>query len=265
MSNVILNKGGILLPNADLSSISVARSAYAGIHTLLSPVGWKPEDETLNIIEKFRKSTLVQKRYIFSISDSETSIPNNTLKFTGYNTYLFETINGEEVMSEWPRNTAIAPTAGSTNRYIIVCGIKGNATYGVAITDYAQWAHFSSFTDGISSKNVNSNPKLQKLTCDAENLGFVDNNFSPAGTGILYFPKTLVQLNYGFRTNNLQAVVCYATVPPTQEGTIGSYTIRCDVFVPDDSVNAYKAAVRWSAAAARIRPLSEFNIDNYND
>ena len=57
---------------------------------------------------------------------------------------------------------------------------------------------------------------------------------------------------------NLWAIVVRATTPPTL-GSNGWYGTTCPIYVPDASVEAYKAATNWSAYASRIRPLSEYN------
>lgn len=57
----------------------------------------------------------------------------------------------------------------------------------------------------------------------------------------------------------LQSFICRAITPPTL-GTNGlNNTNSCPIYVPDASVDAYKAAANWSGYASRIKPLSEYN------
>ena len=58
-------------------------------------------------------------------------------------------------------------------------------------------------------------------------------------------------------------LICRASTPPTLGGAIISKdwikaTIG-EIYVPDDSVEAYKTATNWSAYANKILPLSHFN------
>ena len=56
-------------------------------------------------------------------------------------------------------------------------------------------------------------------------------------------------------------VVCNATTPPTLSGTSAFQNTTCKIYVPDDSVTAYKAATNWSTYASRIFSLTQFATD----
>lgn len=77
-------------------------------------------------------------------------------------------------------------------------------------------------------------------------------------------PSTLTTLgSYAFRNcTSLSTVICEAVSPPAM-GVNPFYSTPIAygtgfIFVPDDSVEAYKAATNWSAFADRIKPLSEY-------
>ena len=75
-------------------------------------------------------------------------------------------------------------------------------------------------------------------------------------------PSSVTRIDWGaFRnSSNVQYVKIFATVPPTSytnNFTGGNY-YNAPIYVPDESVEAYKAATGWSALASRIKPLSEF-------
>ena len=53
------------------------------------------------------------------------------------------------------------------------------------------------------------------------------------------------------------AVILKATTPPTAVTDVFT-RFSGNVYVPDDSVEAYKAASGWSIIAARIFPISEY-------
>lgn len=60
----------------------------------------------------------------------------------------------------------------------------------------------------------------------------------------------------------MQSFVCRATIPPTlSANAISGTSSSLAIYVPDASVDAYKAASNWSNFASQIRPLSEY-IDN---
>lgn len=57
----------------------------------------------------------------------------------------------------------------------------------------------------------------------------------------------------------LEKVIIRATTPPSL-GNVNAFasTNNCPIYVPDASVDAYKAAANWSTYASRIKPLSEY-------
>ena len=65
----------------------------------------------------------------------------------------------------------------------------------------------------------------------------------------------------GTSGNNI-TIICRASIPPTLGGTILGSTIKSadidGIYVPDESVEAYKTATNWSTYADRIKPLSEY-------
>ena len=56
----------------------------------------------------------------------------------------------------------------------------------------------------------------------------------------------------------LDYFVCKAVVPPTAETYLFGTAPKNGIFVPDESVEAYKTATNWSSYASKIRPLSEY-------
>lgn len=101
--------------------------------------------------------------------------------------------------------------------------------------------------------------------------------------GVLNLPKVKVIDQYSFRNckltkvdigadcttisasafqNNttLEAFICRTATPPSLANSNAlSSTNNCPIYVPNDSVEAYKTASNWSSYASRIKPLSEFN------
>ena len=54
----------------------------------------------------------------------------------------------------------------------------------------------------------------------------------------------------------MEWIIIRATTPPALEVNAFTNTNNCPIYVPDDSVEAYKAATSWSDVAARILPIS---------
>ena len=59
-----------------------------------------------------------------------------------------------------------------------------------------------------------------------------------------------------FQNCPMETLVCRAVIPPS----MGDNTLKstCNIYVPDESVDAYKAASGWSGRASYIKPLSEY-------
>jgi hypothetical protein len=63
-----------------------------------------------------------------------------------------------------------------------------------------------------------------------------------------------------YACTGLSHIMCEAVTPPTLgDNTVFDNTGNCPIYVPDSSVDAYKAANYWAEYASRIKPLSEFN------
>lgn len=60
-------------------------------------------------------------------------------------------------------------------------------------------------------------------------------------------------------TSLLYIIVRTETPSNTGSWEIFDNTNNCPIYVPDNSVDAYKVATNWSAYASRIKPLSEYN------
>lgn len=76
----------------------------------------------------------------------------------------------------------------------------------------------------------------------------------------IILPQTLQQMSeWGTFAdcNSLVYIKCLAPTPPSLGSEAFVRTNNCPIYVPDESVNAYKTATNWSAYANRIKPLSE--------
>ena len=79
---------------------------------------------------------------------------------------------------------------------------------------------------------------------------------------VAFLPSTISDLSgdalatHG--STNTTTAICKAVTPPTKTNT-SYYNNVAAVYVPDESVDAYKAATGWSQWASNIKPLSEYN------
>ena len=76
--------------------------------------------------------------------------------------------------------------------------------------------------------------------------------------GSITIPESVVYIgSYAFYgCTGLESITCLATTPPTLDGTsVFGSTNNCPIYVPSQSVNAYKAAEGWSSFASRIQAI----------
>lgn len=75
----------------------------------------------------------------------------------------------------------------------------------------------------------------------------------------LIIPSSVTRIEGGaFRQcSGLTSVTCLATTPPTMTNdSVFESTNSCPIYVPSQSVSAYKSATNWSTYASRIKPIS---------
>ena len=60
---------------------------------------------------------------------------------------------------------------------------------------------------------------------------------------------------------SLKYIKSRKAVPHTIESTTFDNSNNCPIYVPDESVDAYRTATNWTAIADRIKPMSQFAID----
>lgn len=75
--------------------------------------------------------------------------------------------------------------------------------------------------------------------------------------------KKVEGYNFMIGASSLQSIIIRSTTPPTfvrtaaSDGHFSQVPDTCLIYVPDESVDTYKAAAVWKTRAAYIRPLSE--------
>ena len=56
--------------------------------------------------------------------------------------------------------------------------------------------------------------------------------------------------------SNMESIICKATTPPTLGGYAFNSTNNAPIYVPAESVNAYKAGSGWSSYTSRIQAIT---------
>ena len=76
---------------------------------------------------------------------------------------------------------------------------------------------------------------------------------------IIHLPSTITELqSYSFLSaSSVKTIICKSINPPKMYNNTFYYTNPTAIYVPNDSVEAYKAADIWSTIADRIKPISE--------
>lgn len=110
----------------------------------------------------------------------------------------------------------------------------------------------------ISNKMWGSNV----ANIDLGNVQIMEDRIFLAATWLTHIelPATLTSIgvNCFYGRTNLQYIICRAIVPPTAGSNV-FYNVNKPIYVPDESVDAYKAANVWKNYAQYIKPLSEFS------
>jgi hypothetical protein len=121
--------------------------------------------------------------------------------------------------------------------------LVANAFYGVKIKKWSDMGKLTELPSAIaSSQNYGDKECLEEVTIPATCTSIASNSFN------------------GYV--NMRAIKVLATSPPTLvSANAFNNTNSCPIYVPDDSVAAYKVASNWSASSVinRIYPLSQYN------
>lgn len=74
----------------------------------------------------------------------------------------------------------------------------------------------------------------------------------------LTLPSTVNSIGQFLYRSSVTNLISKAVVPPTTTANTFTGATITNIYVPDESVEAYKAAPYWSAFADKIKPVSEF-------
>ena len=133
-----------------------------------------------------------------------------------------------------------------------------------ALKGFALGAGLSEYTIPYGVREVGAfvfhQARLNKITIPdtVEIVGWY--GFNACGVSELVLPARLRSISVGaFRNNALKTITFLAVNPPTAHDgdRILDDTMNCPIFVPSESVDAYKIAEGWKNYADRIFPLEE--------
>lgn len=176
-------------------------------------------------------------------------IPPTVTEIPQYAFYRYNALTSVSVT--WSSITAIQSAAFRECTSLVFDDLRipnlttlvANAFYGVKIKKWSDMGKLTALPSAIaSSQNYGDKEYLEGVVIPATCTSIASNSFN------------------GYV--NMRAIVVLATAPPTLvSANAFSNTNSCPIYVPDDSVAAYKAASNWSASSVinRIYPLSQYN------
>lgn len=195
--------------------------------------------------------------------------------FTGVKSLLGGYNNGEFYNCTNLKYVAIPPNCKELQYYAFqkctasesVTGLEYVETMGLSVFDSCTRLVINELRMPNLKGTLRANVFTATTMTRVEDLGAI-THIAETGYNKGVFPKTLQFLrlpstltdisNFAFQINtNLQTVICEAVAPPTAAQGIFNGS-NCPIYVPDESVEAYKAATTWSGYASRIKPLSEY-------
>ena len=118
--------------------------------------------------------------------------------------------------------------------------------------------NISRLGNGIHIRSIKNLGKITELFGSAQ-LSTSHQAFGvPTYIEEYYIPASVTSIGrQAFRgMSNLKFIVCNPTTPPVLNSSSEIGSSKCPIYVPDESVEAYKTATNWSAYASRIYPMS---------
>lgn len=128
------------------------------------------------------------------------------------------------------------------------------------ITEIPDGGWVSSQHRGVFSRNENLSSVVLPETLTK--VGYGAFSYCTSLSEIT-LPSSITSIGEGaFRNTNLSTLICLATTPPDLASGFSNSPIASGtgyIYVPDASVDAYKAATNWATYADQIKPKSELN------
>lgn len=105
-----------------------------------------------------------------------------------------------------------------------------------------------------------NNSTLESVSIHNQVTSVGASSFSSAKMTIIDYPGSVVSIgNQVHEYGHLVSMIVRASVPPAIGSNVFRYgTTPSSIYVPDGSVDTYKAANGWTSYANKIKPLSEY-------
>ena len=142
---------------------------------------------------------------------------------------------------------------------------QGNSTLGTVfgyndlITSFTELSIFEGVTS-LATDAFRDCSYLVAITLREGLLTMARSFYSCSHLPIITIPSTMTALGNDpfYNCIRLATIIALPTSPPTVSGTWLRYNSIAKIYVPDNSVSAYKAASGWSTYASRIHGMSEY-------
>ena len=150
----------------------------------------------------------------------------------------FEELNNFTEVSELTASAFNGCTNLTSLNIVNIKSFRGNCLYGTAITKI-----IAPNAELFESSTCSSVSTLEEV--------FLGKNMSSIA-------------NYAIRINaGLHTIVCAASTPPTLgSGNFTSSPNIAGIYVPDESIDTYKAETNWNSFANKIKGISSLATDN---
>lgn len=176
--------------------------------------------------------------------------------------YKLVGFNGWGIFNSVPQHIVDTEDGWLTN--YLINGVAGNTTSSPFAGGKGEL-----YVNGVRQGDIVVDDSVTELK-DNILIGLIADSLT-LGAGITTLgSRSLWQVNIGtvalganvtsigtlsFDMATITALICNATTPPTLASTFGSGVQA--IYVPDASVDAYKAATNWSSSASKIFPISQ--------
>lgn len=110
----------------------------------------------------------------------------------------------------------------------------------------------TALTGGTAAFNALSNLKIY---CPEGLTSMPYASFNNCSNTTIVLPSTMTSIVNNALYSGSYTIICKSITPPDMVGNTNRISA---VYVPDESVAAYKAADTWSAIASKIYPLSQY-------
>ena len=202
-------------------------------------IKWVKENPYIVVCKYNVTSTSSATKLLDSVSQITYQIIDNVRQDTVQTTYTFDTL-GEHIVKYKFEGTSIAESAFQN--------CKGLTS--VTIPNFVTSIGYNVFNDCTGLTSVTIGNSVTEIGSSA----FI---FCRGLTSIT-IPNSVTSISdYAFDgCSGLTSVTIQATTPPTLGGSSAfSDTNNCPIYVPAESVDAYKQATNWSAYADRIQAI----------